>query len=1013
VKPDVTEVKIENGLAQAMQGYRDFLREAPVSALTPEAMRRLADLQLEKEFGILGGAELPTHEAAALASAAGAGSSNAPVPASIAENSESEQDFEQRVASEAGITSSGESVDLELPGGDQVEWAGPEEALELYDRILAAYPDYEHNDQVLYQKARAYDELGKTDEAIAVIEQLVARYPNSSYIDEVQFRRGEYFFTRRKYYEAELAYAAATEMGPSSPYYELALYKLGWTLYKQEFHEEALHKYIALLDYKISTGYDLNRSAADAEDETEERRVADTYRVISLSFSSLGGSDVVQQYFATNGHRSYEDRIYSHLGEFYLEKLRYNDAATSYKAFVELNPLHRVSPHFGMRVVEIYEAGGFPKLVLESKKEFAYRYGLQSAYWGQFKVDESPEVVSYLRSNLEDLATHHHAAFQDKRKADEKPENFREALHWYRQYLASFSNDAKAPSIHYLLADLLLEHEDFGEAAREYEHTAYDYSEHEQAAAAGYAAIFAHRENQKLAGDEQQPLVRNEAVTSTLKFVDTFPTHEHAAVVLGAAVDDLYDMKEFERAIATGQKLIDRYPEADPAIRRAAWASIAHSFFDTEDFVQAEHAYGRVLEMIDSDDDSHQAVVDSLAASIYKQGEMANLAEDYRSAANHFLRIPELAPTSEIRPAAEYDAGAALIRLEDWAGAAAVLEAFRESHPNHELQKEATKQIASVYRSDGNLSRAAEEYERVAAEADESEPRREALLIAGELYEESKAIDRALAVYLGFVEQFPEPLEIAVETRFKIAELYKATDDLERHEEQLREIVAIDQSAGAAGSDRIRYFAAKSALVLTVEVYHRFDEVKLVQPFDKNLRTKKERMDEALAAFEGLVDYEVGEATAGATFYIAEIYFEFSKALLESERPADLSAADLMDYEMVLEEEAYPFEELAIEVHEKNLELMSVGVYNTWIEKSLGKLADLMPGRYAKFEESSGLIASIDKYAYQVPKVTIEPEAEPAIDGATDAEEPVLPTESMIELESAQNLHSNDTVAAG
>ncbi|MBW1882894.1 MAG: tetratricopeptide repeat protein, partial [Deltaproteobacteria bacterium] len=520
----MTEVKIENGLAQAMQGYRDFLREAPVSALTPEAMRRLADLQLEKEFGILGGAELPTHEAAALASAAGAGSSNAPVPASIAENSESEQDFEQRVASEAGITSSGESVDLELPGGDQVEWAGPEEALELYDRILAAYPDYEHNDQVLYQKARAYDELGKTDEAIAVIEQLVARYPNSSYIDEVQFRRGEYFFTRRKYYEAELAYAAATEMGPSSPYYELALYKLGWTLYKQEFHEEALHKYIALLDYKISTGYDLNRSAADAEDETEERRVADTYRVISLSFSSLGGSDVVQQYFATNGHRSYEDRIYSHLGEFYLEKLRYNDAATSYKAFVELNPLHRVSPHFGMRVVEIYEAGGFPKLVLESKKEFAYRYGLQSAYWGQFKVDESPEVVSYLRSNLEDLATHHHAAFQDKRKADEKPENFREALHWYRQYLASFSNDAKAPSIHYLLADLLLEHEDFGEAAREYEHTAYDYSEHEQAAAAGYAAIFAHRENQKLAGDEQQPLVRNEAVTSTLKFVDTFPT---------------------------------------------------------------------------------------------------------------------------------------------------------------------------------------------------------------------------------------------------------------------------------------------------------------------------------------------------------------------------------------------------------------------------------------------------------------------------------------------------------
>ena len=53
-EPDVTEVQIENGLEQAMMGYRKFLEEAPRSSLTPEAMRRLADLQLEKEYGVLG-----------------------------------------------------------------------------------------------------------------------------------------------------------------------------------------------------------------------------------------------------------------------------------------------------------------------------------------------------------------------------------------------------------------------------------------------------------------------------------------------------------------------------------------------------------------------------------------------------------------------------------------------------------------------------------------------------------------------------------------------------------------------------------------------------------------------------------------------------------------------------------------------------------------------------------------------------------------------------------------------
>ena len=48
---------------------------------------------------------------------------------------------------------------------------------------------------------------------------------------------------------------------------------------------------------------------------------------------------------------------------------------------------------------------------------------------------------------------------------------------------------------------------------------------------------------------------------------------------------------------------------------------------------------------------------------------------------------------------------------------------------------------------------------------------------------------------------------------------------------------------------------------------------------------------------------------------------------------------------------------------------MTMGVYNDWVEKSLGELAGMMPGRYAKFEESTGPIASIDEYAYRTPEV--------------------------------------------
>jgi TolA-binding protein len=279
VEPDVTEVQVENSLDQAMVGYRKFLEEAPKSSLTPEAMRRLADLKLEKEYGILGDGELtelPAPEATAMTADNEAGPPDRPRVTGIADHSESQADFERRTTSGDDFPGSDESLDSELPGGREASSAGPLEAIGLYDQILATYPTYEHNDQVLYQKARAFDELGRVDEAVAVIEQLITEYPHARHIDEVQFRRAEYFFTRKKYLDAEDAYSAVTEIGEGSEYYELALYKLGWTFYKQELHEEALHEYVALLDYKVSTGYDFDQSRSPPDTTSTSRRMRPT-----------------------------------------------------------------------------------------------------------------------------------------------------------------------------------------------------------------------------------------------------------------------------------------------------------------------------------------------------------------------------------------------------------------------------------------------------------------------------------------------------------------------------------------------------------------------------------------------------------------------------------------------------------------------------------------------------------------------------------------------------------------
>jgi tetratricopeptide (TPR) repeat protein len=199
-----------------------------------------------------------------------------------------------------------------------------------------------------------------------------------------------------------------------------------------------------------------------------------------------------------------------------------------------------------------------------------------------------------------------------------------------------------------------------------------------------------------------------------------------------------------------------------------------------------------------------------------------------------------------------------------------------------------------------------------------------------------------------------------------------------RHHEQLAALVAADAAAGPERTDRTRYLAAQAGLVLAEPGYAAFNAVQLVEPLEQNLSRKRELMDASLQEFERLISYEVGDVTTAATFYMAEIYASFSRSLLDSERPADLPAAELAAYEEAIEEEAFPFEERAIEVHEANVALMiAANVYNRWVQQSIARLAALVPGRYAKEEQSMGLVGAIDTFTYRHPGY-VEPAAETA-----------------------------------
>ena len=94
-------------------------------------------------------------------------------------------------------------------------------------------------------------------------------------------------------------------------------------------------------------------------------------------------------------------------------------------------------------------------------------------------------------------------------------------------------------------------------------------------------------------------------------------------------------------------------------------------------------------------------------------------------------------------------------------------------------------------------------------------------------------------------------------------------------------------------------------------------------------------MEEALKAYAAAANYGVADVTTAATYHTASLYQDFGKAMLTSQRPKKLSKAELEQYNVMLEEQAFPFEEKAMELHEVNAKRAAAGIYDKWVQEKL------------------------------------------------------------------------------
>jgi TolA-binding protein len=850
-------------------------------------------------------------------------------------------------------------------------------------------------ENLLYQLARAFSLQGEEEQSLQYSNQLLRKFPFSKFSSELHFRQGEFYYNRNDYTQAIKFYRKVIEgafdpyapngrsVNLEDPFYPMAAYMLGWAHFKREEYTPAIGAFEIMLDVSLAPD-EYTQAHKPIEDLglSQQKLVEDSLDMMALMFASEGGAIAINAYYFGEDEKPYTYMVYNALAQQFLDDSRFRDSANTFLAFARNYPTHHQAITFYIKHIDAYILGEFPAEVLPAKRRFVESYGLNGSDWQGYASMLTEQALPYLEQYISELAQFEHSLAQQSLSllaelpvddnGDEvesrrdslnatKLKAFQQAERWYREYIATFGPNEETADMQFYLAESLMQAEQYELAILEYEILAYDYPQHPQAANAAYTALLAHQYlPAEIRNDGRLSALQN----SQIRFLDRFPGDSRAVDVGLQLSQDLYTGQLYFDAVTWSTWLLEQ------GVTDEDWQTAmlvrTQSQFELKDYANAQLGYQALLDSPQINSDLQAELTDKLAATYYQEAQIALQAapsevtvggeltleqsEALSLAVDKLLLVVAKAPQSAIAINAKYDAAAYLLQLSSWQKGIQLLLEFEQENPQHPLTSGITEKLIVAYERSEQWLLASERLIDLWNENQSLDIGREALYLAAEYADKAGARDIALPHFRNYAHTYPEPVALADEARYKMSEYYLASGEEQKRRFWLEKLIlSYEQQAGSA-SDRIRYLAAMSKSVFADDAYFAYLKVNLTLPLDQSIKAKRKAMQRVIDLNQEIINYRVAEFTTKAGFRLADAYASLANALYDSERPPELDALALEQYDILLEEQAYPFEEQAIAIHTTNTERSWQGSYDQWVKSSFDALATLLPAKFNKPE---------------------------------------------------------------
>jgi TolA-binding protein len=908
-----------------------------------------------------------------------------------------------------------------------------EQALALYDRILEQHPSFDRYDLVLYMKAYALIEAGRTREALFAYQRIIDSFPNSRFQADAHMAFAEWHFSGSYDYKNALAEYEVVLSHPESELSDLALFKSAWCLWKLGRTTEAAKRFKEVLDLG---GKLRHVSAARRKRLLELQDEALEYLIQVFTEDESNTAADLHGFLSEIGGEKYATKVLRRLSRAFFDQARYERAVQAYSMLLESEPTSPHAPDHQAQIVAAYAAQADPKGTRQALEQLVHGY-VGNTVWTQAQGDpeDVKRAAAMIERTLRVQAMRYHARGQREKQAAD----FEQAAAFYALHVASFPDAPQAYEMSFYLGEIQFHrNKDYAAAGKTYLHAAHLKPEGPLTKDALYNAVVAFETVRvaELSGCKKpepgKPLPDACRETDTDKsfseaielYVKLFPKDPEIPEILFRQGRMYFERGVYDPAVRHLGELLRSYPNSEHAA--AAGELVLESFNRAQDWTNIEK-WARSLKSapaFQTADAQHK--LDALIVqAVFKAGESLAAQKKYAEAADAYERAAREMPSDARAPQAYYNAGqqwqaageldraaaayGALVErhpgsnegaLGSWTAAqmfegiaqfrdaAHWYELYAERFPNGDKRADALYNAVVLRLSAGDHAEVVEDGQRFAKAFPSHEAVDDVLFMVGRAHEAEKRWDAAAGVYAGYMKK-GKNADRRVEAATRLALVSLERGDGASADRSLEQALGFAKKAGSALAGG-RYYAAQARFLQGDRVLAEFERIEIKgerRTLQKRLQQKSELLRKAASIYGEVVEFQVAEWVTAALYKIGQSYELFAEALRAAPVPDGLDEAQEQAYRDQLASFVVPIEERALEAYEGGYQrAVELRVFNRWTQKLREGLTRLNDVQYPPLRELGAELQGEAVLARSLPLSTLRrgPAGEQAV-GATAA----------------------------